>query len=70
MINSKRIGQIFGPILFIIIRLFFNPEGLSDDANGILASTVWIAIWWITEAITQQLHYCLLCFYAPCSNST
>ncbi len=51
MINSKRIGLLLGPILFIVIRLFFHPEGLSDQANGVLASTVWIAIWWITEAI-------------------
>ncbi|GAA4900301.1 SLC13 family permease [Flaviramulus aquimarinus] len=51
MINSKRIGLLLGPLLFILIRLFFTPEGLSDEANGILASTAWIAVWWITEAI-------------------
>ena len=49
--NSKRFGLLLGPILFILIRLYFSPEGLSDEANGVLASTVWIAIWWITEAI-------------------
>ena len=26
-------------------------EGLSDQGNAVLASTLWIAIWWITEAI-------------------
>ncbi|WP_298343097.1 DASS family sodium-coupled anion symporter [uncultured Algibacter sp.] len=51
MKTTKRIGLLLGPIIFIIIRLFFYPEGLSNNANGILASTVWIAIWWITEAI-------------------
>ena len=51
MKNSKRIGLILGPLLFILIRLFFSPENLSDEANGVLASTVWIAVWWITEAI-------------------
>lgn len=51
MTNSKRIGLLLGPILFILIRLFFSAEGLSDEANGILASTIWIASWWITEAI-------------------
>lgn len=49
--NTKRIGLLFGPILFILIRLFFKPEGLSPEANGVLASTLWIAVWWITEAI-------------------
>lgn len=51
MKNSKRIGLLLGPILFIVIRLFFHPEGLSNEANGVLASTSWIAVWWITEAI-------------------
>ncbi|MCF7560183.1 SLC13 family permease [Sabulilitoribacter multivorans] len=51
MINTKRIGLFLGPLFYILIRLFFSPEGLSDEANGILASTAWIAIWWITEAI-------------------
>ena len=51
MSTSKRIGFILGPLLFIIVRLFFKPEGLPDEANAILASTLWIAVWWITEAI-------------------
>jgi sodium-dependent dicarboxylate transporter 2/3/5 len=51
MIDIKRIGLFIGPIFYFLIRLFFEAEGLSDEANGILASTVWIAIWWITEAI-------------------
>ena len=40
-----------GPALFLIILLWFHPEGLSKEANAILASTVWIAVWWITEAV-------------------
>ena len=40
-----------GPALFLIIFLWFHPEGLSKEANAILASTIWIAIWWITEAV-------------------
>ena len=48
---TKRIGLVLGPVLFIIILLFFKPEGLSPQANAILASTAWIAVWWITEAI-------------------
>lgn len=50
-INSKNIGLISGPLSFILILYFFNPEGLNPQANAILASTIWIAIWWITEAI-------------------
>jgi sodium-dependent dicarboxylate transporter 2/3/5 len=31
--------------------MYFHPEGLSKPANAVLASAVWIAIWWITEAL-------------------
>jgi sodium-dependent dicarboxylate transporter 2/3/5 len=48
---SKRIGLVLGPTLFTLIILFFKPDGLTTQANAILASTAWIAIWWITEAI-------------------
>ncbi|GGB60125.1 sodium-dependent dicarboxylate transporter SdcS [Lentibacillus populi] len=56
--NSKRyyrpvqlIGLIAGPVLFFLTLLFFSPEGLSSAGQAILASTIWIAIWWMTEAI-------------------
>jgi len=50
-VNSKTIGLIAGPIAFCLIFFFFHPEGLSKEANAILASTAWVAIWWITEAL-------------------
>lgn len=49
--TSKTIGLILGPVLFGLILLFFHPTGLSVEANAVLASTAWIAVWWITEAI-------------------
>ncbi len=49
--DSKKIGLILGPLLFVITLLWFHPEGLSKEANAILASTLWVATWWITEAI-------------------
>jgi sodium-dependent dicarboxylate transporter 2/3/5 len=50
-LNTKKIGLFLGPILFVITLLWFHPEGLSKEANAILASTLWVAVWWITEAI-------------------
>ena len=49
--NAKRIGLFLGPALFVLMLLFFNPEGLSSEGVAIAASTVWIAVWWITEAV-------------------
>ncbi|KPL61589.1 SLC13 family permease [Rossellomorea vietnamensis] len=48
---GQKIGFILGPLLFFLIILFFSPEGLSKEAVAVLAGTVWIATWWITEAI-------------------
>jgi sodium-dependent dicarboxylate transporter 2/3/5 len=51
MDKTKLLGLILGPISFLFILFFFHPEGLSEQANAVLASTLWIAIWWITESI-------------------
>lgn len=48
---ANKIGLPLGPIVFFLTLNFFHPEGLSKEANAVLASTLWIAIWWITEAI-------------------
>ncbi|WP_178984085.1 SLC13 family permease [Winogradskyella helgolandensis] len=50
--TKQKIGLVLGPLLFILIKLFCHPEGLGDSANAILASTSWVAVWWITEAIS------------------
>jgi len=50
-LTKQKIGLFLGPILFIVILLFFHPEGLNKEANAVLASAIWIAVWWITEAL-------------------
>jgi sodium-dependent dicarboxylate transporter 2/3/5 len=50
-VKVKKIGLILGPALFLMTLLWFHPEGLSKEANAILASTLWVAVWWITEAV-------------------
>ncbi|MBB5172594.1 SLC13 family permease [Texcoconibacillus texcoconensis] len=49
--RKQWIGLILGPLLFVFILFFFQVEGLSPEARGVLAGTTWIATWWITEAI-------------------
>ena len=51
-LTKKNIGLFLGPIAFIVTLIFFNPEGLSEQANAVLASALWVAIWWITEAVS------------------
>jgi len=47
----QKSGLLLGPLVFILIQYFFKPEGLSPQGVAVLACTLWIAIWWITEAI-------------------
>jgi len=49
--RGQILGLILGPLMFMLILWFFNPAELSTEGKAILACTVWIAIWWITEAI-------------------
>lgn len=48
---TKLTGLLLGPIVFALVLTFFKPKGLSPEGVSILAATLWIAIWWITEAI-------------------
>ncbi|MEW7278357.1 DASS family sodium-coupled anion symporter [Aquimarina sp. 2201CG1-2-11] len=50
-LNLKKTGAICGPLVFFLVLFFFHPEGLTKEANAILASTLWVAIWWITEPV-------------------
>ncbi|WP_420317617.1 SLC13 family permease [Ekhidna sp.] len=47
----KRIGLLTGPILFCIVFLGQPFDGLNPEANAVLASTLWIASWWLSEAL-------------------
>jgi sodium-dependent dicarboxylate transporter 2/3/5 len=47
----KRLGLVLGPVLFLLVRHYFNPQGLSDEGRDILAATLWIAVWWVFEVI-------------------
>ena len=51
MITKNKIGLILGPVVFFLIKLFYEPANLSDEGLAILASTTWVAIWWMTEAV-------------------
>ncbi|MDZ7701188.1 MAG: DASS family sodium-coupled anion symporter [Halobacteriales archaeon] len=50
VVTRQQIGIILGPSLFATI-LLFSPFDISSSANAALASTLWIAVWWVTEAI-------------------
>ncbi len=48
---QKKIAFILGPLFFALL-LWAKPfETLSDQGHAVLATTVWIALWWIAEVI-------------------
>ncbi|GAF14725.1 LOW QUALITY PROTEIN: sodium-dependent transporter [Bacillus sp. JCM 19045] len=49
--SRAQLVGILGPLLFLLTMLFFEPAGLSADGQRVLAVTLWIATWWMTEAI-------------------
>lgn len=50
--DKKKIGLLLGPLSFVVLYFFVPFSELSEEAVAVLACTVWIAIWWITEAIS------------------
>ena len=43
---------LLGPFIFSFFYFFIGPfEGMNDDSFAVFCSVLWIAIWWINEAI-------------------
>ena len=38
MKNTQKIGLVLGPIVFLLLLLFFKPEGLSPEGRAVLAA--------------------------------
>lgn len=49
--KPQTVGLVLGPLLFAFVLLFFHPADLSFEGRMVLATTLWVAVWWITEAI-------------------
>ena len=47
----KLIALVAGPLVFLILQILGNPDTMPASAFDVLSVTIWMAIWWITEAI-------------------
>lgn len=65
--NKQITGLLLGPAIFLLTLVFVHPAGMSAQAHGILASTLWIAIWWITEAVPIPITSLLPIVLFPCT---
>jgi solute carrier family 13 (sodium-dependent dicarboxylate transporter), member 2/3/5 len=51
LLASKRLYIILGPCLFVLLLVIGGPSDMEPKAWTIVACTVWIALWWLTEAV-------------------
>jgi sodium-dependent dicarboxylate transporter 2/3/5 len=49
--RKSTIGLLLGPILFVLVVLLLPIDSLSFDGRIVLGITIWMSLWWITEAI-------------------
>ena len=55
-----RLGQVAGPVVGVALVLWSHPGvgghgGLSAEASWVLGLAGWMAIWWLTEAVSLAL---------------
>ena len=48
---TQKLALWAGPLAFLFVRTLYYPDGLGEEANAVLACTVWVALWWIFEVI-------------------
>ena len=66
---KNQIGLFLGPVLFLIIMLLAPPDGMRTEARAVLAVTIWVATWWISEAVPIPVTSLLPIVLFPLTNS-
>lgn len=51
----KSVGLFAGPLAFLAVQFFATPVGLSEQGIAVMAVTLWMAIWWISEALPMEV---------------
>ena len=51
MSNSKKVGLFLGPVFFLLILLWPQPL-LSTQGDAVIAVSLWMVTWWLTEAVS------------------
>lgn len=49
--TARKIGLVLGPLAFALTALITPPSGMSGEAWLVAGLVVWMAAWWMTEAV-------------------
>ena len=50
-----RVGLLVGPALWLVLRVIDGPSSMPTAAWGALGVLLWMATWWITDAVPLAL---------------
>ncbi|MCX2743634.1 SLC13 family permease [Mangrovivirga sp. M17] len=50
-VSRRNVFIIAGPLLFLILQLIGRPQSMNAEAFNVLTITIWMAVWWISEAL-------------------
>ena len=67
--GQKNFFQILGPAVFFLMLWIGPPSDMSEPAFKVMAATIWIAIWWMTEAIPVPVTSFLPMILYPLTNA-
>ena len=49
--TRKKVGLVLGPLAFVLVFVAPTPTELTAAGQAVGAGAVWMAIWWVTEAV-------------------
>lgn len=58
-----------GPVLFLFVLIWHPFPGLTPSANAVLASAIWMCIWWVGEFAPLAVTSLLPIFLLPVTNA-
>ena len=49
--SYKNTAVLLGPLLYLILQMMDPPQSMPHGAWDVLCITLWMALWWVTEAV-------------------
>lgn len=50
-ISFKSVMILLGPVIYFVLQALEHPQSMPPQAWDVLCVTIWMALWWVTEAV-------------------